>query len=227
MFALRDTGAIPFGEALEYATRAGKRTGVRPALILGVLTQETKLGEFLGTGNYRRDMHPTRDVPLFLALTKKLGLNPDEMPVSKKPSYGWGGAMGPAQFIPSTWACYGGWVNVKTGDCSNTRRSLSWDQFWAGPWRYEKAQDRLRAISGRARPSNPWDKQDAFFAAALLLKDNGADRGGYEAERLAALRYFAGWSNATNPAYAFYGDGVMRHTAYYQRQIDILRRAGR
>ncbi len=222
LFELRDTRAIPFGDALALAEFAGRQTGVRPALILGILTQETRLGENLGTGNYIDDMHPTRDRPLFVALTQELGLNPSTMPVSRKPSYGWGGAMGPSQFIPSTWACYGGWINTVTGDCNNAQRSLDWDSYWAGPWKYVASADRLRTLLGKSTPANPWENQDAFMATALLMKDNGADAGGYQAERLAAMRYFAGWANATNPAYSFYGDGVMGHAANYQRQIDIL-----
>ncbi|NBD73587.1 hypothetical protein GVX82_00920 [Patescibacteria group bacterium] len=222
LFELRDTRAIKFGDALELAEFAGGQTGVRPALILAILTQETRLGENLGTGNYLDDMHPTRDKPLFLEITRKLGLNPSTMPVSKKPGYGWGGAMGPSQFIPSTWACYGGWINTVTGDCNNAARSMDWDTFWAGPWEYRASEDRLRNLLGKDSPANPWENRDAFMATALLMKDNGADAGGYQAERLAALRYFAGWANATNPSYAFYGDGVMGHAARYQRQIDIL-----
>ncbi|GIW68148.1 MAG: hypothetical protein KatS3mg099_096 [Candidatus Parcubacteria bacterium] len=224
LFALRDSTAIPFGEAVELAQRAERVTGVRAALILGTLKQETKLGEFIGTGNWRADMHPTRDRPLFQVIARTLGYNPDAMPVSAQPGYGWGGAMGPAQFIPSTWACYGGYINVTTGDCNNRARSLSWDAFWAGPWRYDPGADRIRALLGENRPSDPWRNADAFMAAALLLKENGADERTYAAERLAALRYFAGWSNAKNPAYAFYGDSVMRFAAEFQQMIDILAR---
>ena len=118
----------------------------------------------------------------------ELGLNPDDMPVSKKPWYGWGGAMGPAQFIPSTWILY---------------------------------KSRIAKVAGE-NPPNPWNPRTAFIATALLMKDNGADAGTRYSERLAALRYFAGWKNATNPAYAFYGDGVMSLTDKFQRQIDIL-----
>jgi len=55
-----------------------------------------------------------------------------------------------------------------------------------------------------------------------LLRENGAAKGGYTNERLAALRYFAGWKNATKSAYAFYGDEVMALAAKYQKLIDIL-----
>lgn len=106
LFELRDSGAIPFGKAYEYAKEASAATGVRPALILGILAQESNLGENVGTGNWNDDMHPTRDRPVFQQLMAELGFNPDEMKVSKKPWYGWGGAMGPTQFIPSTWVLY-------------------------------------------------------------------------------------------------------------------------
>lgn len=106
LFGLRDSGAIPFGKAYEYAKEASVKTGVRPAVILAILREETNLGENVGTGNWKTDMHPTRDVPVFAQITAELGLDPDKMPVSKKPSYGWGGAMGPSQFIPSTWILY-------------------------------------------------------------------------------------------------------------------------
>ncbi len=227
LFELRGSAAINLGDAIELASFVGARTGVRPALILGVLKQETRLGEFLGNGSWRSDMHPTRDRPLFQVITATLGVNPDTMPVSAKPGYGWGGAMGPAQFIPSTWACYGGYINTRTNDCNNSARSFDWETFWAGPWVYRADKDRLRVVRGKQSPSNPWDNQDAFLAAGILLKDNGADAGTLYAERLAAMRYFAGWANANNPAYSFYGDGVMGHAAYYQRQIDTLKELSR
>ncbi|MBP9759833.1 MAG: hypothetical protein KBD24_00505 [Candidatus Pacebacteria bacterium] len=223
LFELRGSSAINLGDAIEFANFAGTKTGVRPALILGVLKQETRLGEFLGNGSWAVDMHPTRDRPLFQIITKTLGLNANNMPVSAAPSYGYGGAMGPAQFIPSTWACYGGYVNTLTGGCSNRSAGMSWDEFWAGPWEYRALEDRLRVVRGKQSPSNPWDNQDAFIAAGILMKDNGADEGTLSSERTAALRYFAGWGNAGNPAYAFYGDGVMEHAAYFQKQIDTLK----
>ena len=94
LFTLRGSTAISFEKALEYATSAGKKTGVRPALILGVIAEESNLGQNVGTGNWKTDMHPTRDRPVFQEITDQLGFDPDMMPVSKKPWYGWGGAMG-------------------------------------------------------------------------------------------------------------------------------------
>ncbi len=222
LFELRGSAAINLGDAIEFANFASTKTGVRSAFILGVLKQETRLGEFLGNGTWSEDMHPTRDRPVFQAITSALGMDPNRMPVSKAPGYGWGGAMGPAQFIPSTWACYGGYVNANTGTCSN-QSGMSTEAFWAGPWRYEAGSDRLRVLRGKSSPSNPWDNQDAFLATALYMSELGASGGDPAAERKAALRYFAG-GNWSNPAYAFYGDGVMEHATYFQTQIDALKR---
>jgi membrane-bound lytic murein transglycosylase B len=187
LFELRGTGAIPFGQAYDYAKKASAITGVRPALILGVLKQESNLGANVGNCHYQGNMHPDRDVPIFLQLMTRLGYDPNTRTVSCKPGYGWGGAMGPAQFIPSTWILY---------------------------------EDELRSLLGHT--PDPWFPGDAIVANAVLLRDNGATNHSYEAERLAALRYFAGWGGATNPSYAFYGDGVMSLAAQIQADIDVL-----
>ncbi len=221
LFMLRDSASIPFGLALSYAQAAERATGTRAAVTLAVLKQETNLGENLGTGTWRVDMHPTRDRPIFTYITQALGLDPDKMPVSKKPWYGWGGAMGPGQFIPSTWICYGGFINTNTNSCSN-RGSLTWDQFYQGPWTYVASKDRVRKLLGTSSPSNPWSAQVAIMATAMLMADNGASKQTYAAERLAALRYFAGWGGAGKSAYAFYGDGVMGFAANFQRDINLL-----
>lgn len=96
---------MTFEEALSNALRASQHTGVRPAFLMAILKIESDWGGNVGKGNWRTDMHP-RDFNAFAAITSALGLNPDSTPVSKKPSYGWGGAMGPAQFIPTTWILY-------------------------------------------------------------------------------------------------------------------------
>lgn len=220
LFMLRDTAAIPFGTALAYAEAAERATGTRAAVTLGVLKQETNLGENLGTGTWRVDMSPARDQPVFPYITSALGLDPDKMPVSKKPGYGWGGAMGPGQFIPSTWVCYGGFVNVNTNTCTPSGPAGA---FWQGPWEYVASKDRVRRLLGASVPSNPWNAQVAIMATAMLMADNGAGTQTYAAERLAALRYFAGWGGASNKAYAFYGDGVMGFAAQFQKDIDQLK----
>jgi len=200
LFLLRGSPAIPFEKAVEYANVALRNTGVRPAFLLGVISYESELGANLGTGNWRDDLYncyksigyktsAEKQKTAFLEITSELGFNPDTMPVSKAPYYGCGGAMGPAQFMPSTWLGY---------------------------------KDLVAKVTGH-NPPNPWDPYDAFMAAALLLKDNGAAAGGYVAERRAALRYFAG-GNWNKSSYAFYGDDVMILATKYQKQIDIISR---
>ncbi|MFA6408307.1 MAG: lytic murein transglycosylase [Candidatus Paceibacterota bacterium] len=125
LFPLRDASAISFGLALQYAQQAQKVTGVDPALALAILTQESNLGANVGQCYLKDDktgagvgknsgtafakvMSPKRDVPPFLALALDLGFDPHKQVVSCPiaSAGGWGGAMGPAQFIPSTWDLY-------------------------------------------------------------------------------------------------------------------------
>lgn len=207
-------GGIPLPEAVRLARYAERQTGVDAALILAILEQETNLGSNLGSCAYndqrggRAVMHPDRDAPVFLAVAQILGFNAQTQAVSCPlmrggQPIGWGGAMGPSQFIPSTWAAYGGIVNNGSG------------------WVYSQSSDAIRRINGGTGPANPWNNQDAFLATALLLRDNGANKT-FAGDRLAALRYYAGWGGASNPANAFYGDQVMNRKAKFVGQIRVL-----
>jgi membrane-bound lytic murein transglycosylase B len=190
---------ITFGQALQIAQWAAGVTGIDPAFLLAILTQESNLGKNVGTCNragdppsksYKVVMNPTRDIPPFLQVTQDLGLDPNVTPVScpmhasNGSQIGWGGAMGPAQFIPSTWAGYA---------------------------------DKVAKATGQA-VANPWDIRDAFAAAAIKLSADGAN-GTYQGDWDAAMRYFSG---STNPRYRFYGDNVMATTAKYQTDISSL-----
>lgn len=123
LFGLRDTSSIAFGTAYEYAKEASRLTGVPAALTLAILTQETNLGENQGscyvtdltTGNgvgkntgraFSKVMASPRDTAPFQAITESLGIDWSNTPVSCPQSVGYGGAMGPSQFIPSTWMLY-------------------------------------------------------------------------------------------------------------------------
>ncbi len=134
LFYIEKTG-ISAEEALKFAELAAKRTGIRTAFLLALLEVETgkqfeggviTAGTHLGTGNWRRDMYECyirlgkrsaaeAQKNAFFEITSKLGLDPDKMPVSRRPSYGCGGAMGPAQFIPTTWLLFEGRVASATG----------------------------------------------------------------------------------------------------------------
>ncbi len=218
LFALAGgSGTISLPAAISLAKLAGASTGVRPAFILGILKQETNIGQNLGNGVWTVDMHPTRDQPVFLVIMATLGLDPNSVKVSKASPGGYGGAMGPSQFIPSTWACYAGYVNTTTGSCGKGT-----DGTWAGPWQYNAGKDRVAKAAGHSNsPSNPYNNLDAFTATALYMADLGATAQTPDAERTAALKYYAGGSYA-NPAYAFYGDGVMGFADQFQSDIDTL-----
>jgi hypothetical protein len=207
-------GGIPFPQAVELAKYASRQTGVEAGLILAILEQETNLGSNLGSCVYndmrggKEVMHPDRDAPIFVAIAGVLGFEPRTKQVScpitsNGARYGWGGAMGPSQFIPSTWAVYGGIVNNGSG------------------WVYSESDDAIRRMNGGAAPANPFNNQDAFIATALLLRDNGAGSS-YASNRLAALRYYAGWGGASNPANAFYGDQVMNRKARLDGDIKVI-----
>ena len=107
-------GSLKFEEALNIAEFASSVTGVRAALLLAILSRESGLGKNVGTGTWRTDMNP-KDHSAYLSICERLGFNPDLMPVSKKAWYGWGGAMGPAQFLPRTWLAYENRIAAVTG----------------------------------------------------------------------------------------------------------------
>jgi len=208
-------GSIPFPQAVELATTAGAAVGIEPALILAILEQESAYGSNIGSCTMsdqsagRDIMHPERDRPVFLALQATVGFDPDTQVVScplrrNGQRIGWGGAMGASQFIPSTWGIYGGFPNVPNGSI-----------------KYQRRQDIIRQMLRLDRPSNPFINQDAFTATALLLRDNGAN-GTYHGDRLAALRYYAGWGGARRPENQFYGDQVAERKARLKREIKIL-----
>lgn len=204
LFGLRDSAAIPFGTALEYAKKASVKTGVRPAFVLAILTQESNLGANVGscyltnttTGAgirvstgvaLERVMKPERDVAPFLEITKEVGRDYLSTRVSCPFTIGYGGAMGPAQFIPSTWNMF---------------------------------KKRIATMLN-AEVADPWNPEHAFMASSLYLADLGAVSGSYTAERNAACRYYSGRAcgGSTN---TFYGDQVMAKAATIQQNIDFL-----
>ncbi|MEK7576822.1 MAG: lytic murein transglycosylase [Patescibacteria group bacterium] len=124
LFLLQGSPSIPFEKAVEYAERAHVKTGVRVAFILGVIAQESDLGRNVGQCNlpddppeykWQKIMKPSRDQAPYLDITSRLGLDPNLMPLSCPMSVGYGGAMGPAQFIPSTWLMYESKIAAATG----------------------------------------------------------------------------------------------------------------
>lgn len=197
LFELSGTGDISFGQAVQYAREVERATGVRPAFLLGLIKNESDLGKNVGTGNYLTDMHPTRDAPIFPYIAKLLGFgDPSELKVSANPGFGWGGAMGPAQFIPSTWVRFGGLINVKTGSANpgkniiQTTRTLQAGSTGADVKRLQQFLNQhgfTIASSGEGSPGNESSRYTNKVAAAVsrfqehyasrILKPYGYTRG--------------------------------------------------
>ncbi len=125
IFFLQQNG-ISVEDAVKFAQLAAIRVGIRPAFLLAILEIESGLGRNVGTGNWLEDMYncylrlrkPERaetEKNAFFAIVSKLGLDPGAVRVSREPNYGCGGALGPAQFIPSTWISYEEEVSRLTG----------------------------------------------------------------------------------------------------------------
>ena len=192
---------IEFGTALEYANEAKVDTGIDPAFLLAILTQESNLGANVGqcyltnpdTGEgvgkntgikFSNVMKPTRDVEPFLEITNALGFNAYQTAVSCPIAgvAGWGGAMGPAQFIPSTWKLF---------------------------------EDRLASLLEHF--ANPWSPRDSFLASAVYLTDLGAVGTSTSAQNKAACRYYGSGGSSCS-----YSRSVQKLKSIIQDNIDLL-----
>lgn len=200
---------ILFGEAYDYAKKAFSKTGVRPALILAIMQQETTFGKSFG-GCYVTDL-TTGDgkgiqsgalyekvmgigsLSHFKRITESLGFNwsatPISCPIDMKGygtatkyyiGRGYGGAMGYTQFIPSTWIL---------------------------------VEERVKTYLG-VNIANPWNPEHAVMATAVYLQDLGANSQTYTAEYNSACRYFGSCSR--------YASSVMTKATNIQLDINRL-----
>lgn len=129
---------IKFGDALAYAQSASAKTGVSAAFLMAILKHETNLGANVGkcyvtdlgsgagtnvdgTKTYKAVMKSPRDTVPFVEILNKLGFSSSKTVVScpLAGAGGYGGAMGPAQFIPSTWKLFESKLNNALGRLPN------------------------------------------------------------------------------------------------------------
>jgi len=176
IFALtREGQSLQFQEAVREAKFASANTGVRPELIMSIVKQETNFGNNVGNGNYKTDMKPDQ-WETFAEICKSLGRSPETTPVSARPkSYsGWGGAMGIAQFLPTTWLT----VKDETAQITGNNPADPWnarDAFVAVGVKLKK----MGAADGNR--DKEWEAAGRYFAGGNYKKfpwygDNVMDR---------------------------------------------------
>lgn len=149
---------ISFGEAVRLAELVEKYTNIRPAFLLAVLHYESRIGQNVGNCHYKNAMKPSEQ-PIFEKIVGELGLDPNRMPVSCKPWYGWGGAMGPAQFIPSTWMAYKERISQITGNNPPSPWNI-FDAFVAAGLKLSDAGANLRTYDAE------WKSAMIYFAGS-------------------------------------------------------------
>ncbi len=146
LFPLRDSEPIAFELALKYANDAATKTGVRAAYILAIAKQESEFGANVGKCNRLNDgpeKHWTKIMPgpndkatgrsrrddqtIFKGIMSNLGRSTEGVPLSCPFGNGWGGAMGPLQFIPTTWSLY----EKRIANLTNTDKVDPWNAIHA------------------------------------------------------------------------------------------------
>lgn len=130
-FELLQHQTLNFSQIYKIVKNIESITKVRSALMLAISQEELNLEKkdmcyltnfVTGEGareidgkKIARVMKPDRDIKNFLQITKDLGKDPKKTLVTCPMSFGWGGAMGPADFIPSTWMLYNQKIKDITG----------------------------------------------------------------------------------------------------------------
>lgn len=204
---------IAFGDALKLIQPYEEVLGVESALVLAVLFQESGEGGVIG-GNLGRC---TYDQPKnnadgtvmsksqhasFLAIVDELGLNPASVPVSCPiPADGqYGGAMGPAQFMPNTW-----WnVNTDTGYKKRIAKMLS--VLVPSPF------ENLHAFTGTGLYLS-----DAFQGCKTLFSST------FDRWSCAAAKYYSGNNFRRHMSAPYsYGYKVAVRAREFQKDIDTL-----
>jgi membrane-bound lytic murein transglycosylase B len=142
-------------DAVKYAD---KKTGVRKEFLFAMLDKETDLGRFTGGCYYDKGSNPVKkhmksaDKTEFIKLMDELGYGKNDKKLSCWPGYGYGGAMGIAQFMPSTWIGYKSSIASMTGNKP------------ANPWRLE---DGVMGMALKLKKAGADKKSKEHYAAKL------------------------------------------------------------
>ena len=101
--------------AMDALMLASQKTGLSLPLLIALAQQESGMGKNIGSsGAGIADAHPSRDAPLFWIFAEQFGYDPKLACASRRPGYGWGGAIGVTQVIPSTFAELNGYTVVRS-----------------------------------------------------------------------------------------------------------------
>ena len=187
--------APTFEEAYAIAKYVSNITGVRAAFLLAVLTQESNIGKNVGQcyvtnfdtgagtdlkGNPKTRVMSPKTIPSFIELAKSLGMEPAKTPVScwiplysYGAPYGWGGAMGPAQFIASTWNLYKDKVSATTGKTANPWNIK--DAFLAAGFLLKDNGALKNEFNAAMRyfSGGSWTKSEQFYGNSVLAIASG------------------------------------------------------
>jgi len=161
-----------------------------------ITNSQTGSGVYITTGNpINRIIHPTRDLPIFLRLT---GDNFSKTPVScwipicsagagrlsnnvsidstgniicpiGYVPYGFGGAMGPAQFIPSTWLLYEGKITSLFG-ISNPNPWNVYDSFAASSLYLYELGAGQRTLAAEKNAAHRYSGGYSWYASDVMKR---------------------------------------------------------
>lgn len=173
---------------------AEDETGVRKEFIFAMLDKESDLGRFTGGCTYDElgDHMKKADRDVYKIIIEELGYKKNERKLSCWPGYGYGGAMGIAQFMPTTW----GGRDGKSGYIPEISKKTG------------------------NKPPNPWRLEDGVMGMAIKLARAGADS--KKKEHYAAKLYYCGgpsspyWDNKCEA----YADTVISWSEGYDDYFD-------
>ncbi|MFW0871120.1 MAG: lytic murein transglycosylase [Patescibacteria group bacterium] len=218
LFTTASGEKVSFGEAYDIISPYESALGVDSAFVLAVLFQESgwggEIGGNIGACTYNQynphggrngnDVMAKSQQDNFLALMSDLGRDPNKQKVSCPiPTDGaYGGAMGPAQFMPNTW------MDVRT----QAARYLGVDPDRMSPF---VNRDAFVASATYLR-NHYYSSSCANYAEKYShIRSKESLR-----EKCAAARYYAGgnWWNFRNT----YGESVQNRASRFRHDIETL-----